>query len=119
MQIQKFQEELKEWLLKQFQTDLFVAFGYVQCTGNAFRNVPEGSYTELFRKMSKMLSLQKQHRYTAREIIRLNNRKEQDYSRECKVCKKIGHVDEEDVYKRQHHHYQSAGGRPRAGKENR
>ena len=41
MQIQKFQEELKEWLLKQFQTDLFVAFGYVQCTGNAFRNVPE------------------------------------------------------------------------------
>lgn len=65
----------------------FVAFGYVQCTGNAFRNVPEGSYTELFRKMSKMLSLQKQHRYTAREIIRLNNRKEQDYSRECKVCK--------------------------------
>lgn len=97
MQIQKFQEELKEWLLKQFQTDLFVAFGYVQCTGNAFRNVPEGSYTELFRKMSKMLSLQKQHRYTAREIIRLNNRKEQDYSRECKVCKKIGHVDEEGV----------------------
>ena len=71
MQIQKFQEELKEWLLKQFQTDLFVAFGYVQCTGNAFRNVPEGSYTELFRKMSKMLSLQKQHRYTAIEIIRL------------------------------------------------
>ena len=97
IQIQKFQEELKEWLLKQFQTDLFVAFGYVQCTGNAFRNVPEGSYTELFRKMSKMLSLQKQHRYTAREIIRLNNRKEQDYSRECKVCKKIGHVDEEGV----------------------
>ena len=44
-----------------------------------------------------MLSLQKQHRYTAREIIRLNNRKEQDYSRECKVCKKIGHVDEEGV----------------------
>lgn len=43
-----------------------------------------------------MLSLQKQHRYTAREIIRLNNRKEQDYSRECKVCKKIGHVDEEE-----------------------
>ena len=44
-----------------------------------------------------MLLLQKQHRYTAREIIRLNNRKEQDYSRECKVCKKIGYVDEEGV----------------------
>lgn len=58
IQIQKFQEELKEWLLRQFQTDLFVAFGYVQCAGNAFRNVPEGSYAELFREMSKMLSSQ-------------------------------------------------------------
>lgn len=66
----------------------FCCFWICAMYRNAFRNVPEGSYTELFRKMSKMLSLQKQHRYTAREIIRLNNRKEQDYSRECKVCKK-------------------------------
>lgn len=95
--LQKFQLELKEWMLQKFQIDLFVAFGYVKCTGNAFRNIPEGSYTKLFREMSKMLSNQKQHRYTATEIINLNHRKAEDYSRECKVCKKIGHVDEEGV----------------------
>lgn len=95
--LQEFQLELKEWMLQKFQIDLFVAFGYVKCTGNAFRNIPEGSYTKLFREMSKMLSNQKQHRYTATEIINLNHRKAEDYSRECKVCKKIGHVDEEGV----------------------
>lgn len=95
--LQKFQLEIKEWLLENFQTDLFVAFGYVRCTGNAFRNIPEGSYTNLFREMSRMLSMQKQHRYTAAEIIRLNHRKAEDYSRECKVCKKIGQMDAEGV----------------------
>ena len=95
--IQEFQLQLKEWMLQKFQIDLFVAFGYVKCTGNAFRNIPEGSYTKLFQEMSKMVSDQKQHRYTAAEIINLNHRKAEDYSRECKVCKKIGHVDEEGV----------------------
>ena len=96
-QIEAFQQEMKEWLLKYFQTDLFVAIGYAPCTGNTFRNVPEGSYAELFREMSKMHSEQKQHRYSAKEIISLNHHKEQDYSRECKVCKRIGQVDEEGV----------------------
>ena len=95
--IQEFQLQLKEWMLQKFQIDLFVAFGYVKCTGNTFRNVPEGSYTKLFQEMSKMVSDQKQHRYTAAEIINLNHRKAEDYSRECKVCKKIGNVDEEGV----------------------
>ena len=34
--INEFQKELKEWLLEQFQIELYVAFGYVACTGNAF-----------------------------------------------------------------------------------
>lgn len=96
-EIQTFQNELKVWLLEHFQTELYVAFGYVKCTGNMFRNVPEGSYADLFKEMSRMLSSQKQHRYSAKDIIWLNHRKEKDYSRECKVCKKIGHVDEEGV----------------------
>lgn len=95
--LQEFQSELKGWMLQKFQTDLFFAFGYVKCTGNAFRNVPEGSYTNLFQKMSMMISDQKQHRYNAKEIIELNHRKAEDYSRECKVCKKIGSVDDEGV----------------------
>lgn len=72
--INEFQKELKEWLLEQFQIELYVAFGYVACTGNAFRNIPEGSYGQLFREMSKMLSEQKQHRYCAQDIIKLNHK---------------------------------------------
>ena len=67
------------------------------CTGNAFRNIPEGSYGQLFREMSKMLSEQKQHRYCAQDIIKLNHKKLRDYSRECRVCKRIGRVDDEGV----------------------
>lgn len=95
--INEFQKELKEWILEQFQIELYVAFGYVACTGNAFRNIPEGSYGQLFREMSKMLSEQKQHRYCAQDIIKLNHKKLRDYSRECRVCKRIGRVDDEGV----------------------
>ena len=84
----EFQQELKKWFLKYFQTELFVACGYAVCTANALRNIPDGSYGELFRTVGKRISEEKQHRYTAEDIIWLNNRKTDDYSRECKVCKK-------------------------------
>ena len=93
----EFQQELKKWFLKYFQTELFVACGYAVCTANALRNIPDGSYGELFRTVGKRISEEKQHRYTAEDIIWLNNRKTDDYSRECKVCKKIGHVDADNV----------------------
>ena len=44
-----------------------------------------------------MLSEQKQHRYCAQDIIKLNHKKLRDYSRECRVCKSIGRVDDEGV----------------------
>lgn len=92
-----FHQELKGWFLKYFRTELFVAFGYAPCSANTLRNDPQGSYAELFRAVSGMLSEEKQHRYTAEDIIWLNSRREADYSRECKVCKSIGQVDEEGI----------------------
>lgn len=95
--IEKYERKIKSWFLEQFQTELFVAFGWAECSADNLRNKPEGSYGELFREIGKMLSWKKQHRYSAEEIIRLNSRVADDYTRECKVCKKIGHVDEEGV----------------------
>lgn len=92
-----FQQKMKEWFLKYFQSELFVACGYVECTANALRNIPDGSYGEMFHKASEMLSREKQHRYSAGEILWLNHREADDYTRECKVCKRIGHVDDEGV----------------------
>ena len=95
--IDDFKAELKQWFLKHFQTDLYVACGYAECNANVLRNIPDGSYSELYRKLGKKLSIEKQQRYSASEIIALNNRKVDDYTRECKVCRAIGKVDEEGV----------------------
>lgn len=43
------------------------------------------------------ISKAKLHRYTAEEIIALNQYRADDYTRECKVCKRIGQVDEKGV----------------------
>lgn len=90
-------EKLQWWFLENFQTDLYVTFGTAACSGNIMRNVPEGSYAELFHSVTGKLSEQKQQRYSAKQILWLNRRREKDYSRECKVCRKIGAVDDEEV----------------------
>lgn len=95
--IEDYLENLKKWFLKHYKTSLYVAGGYVPCSADSLRNVPEGSYTELFQKLGSEISKNKGHRYNAEDIIGLNNLHEKDYSRECKVCKSIGHVDEEGV----------------------
>lgn len=95
--IQDFQQEMKQWFLENYQTELYVATGYAACTANALRNMPDGSYSEIYRKLSMMISKQKQHRYEAADILWLNGRKMDDYTRECKVCRNIGHVNAEGV----------------------
>ncbi|MFQ9394533.1 MAG: hypothetical protein ACLR2E_11315 [Lachnospiraceae bacterium] len=92
--IKEFEEELKIGF-RYFQTELFVACGYAICDANTLRNIPEGSYAEIFQTVARRIAEKKQHRYSAEDIIWLNNRKINDYTRECKVCKKIGNVDEE------------------------
>lgn len=95
--IENYQEKMKSWFLKHYKTELYVAIGAVACSADSLRNVPEGSYTELFQKLGRKISENKLHRYTADEIINLNYHIEKDYSRECKVCRHIGNVDEDGV----------------------
>lgn len=92
--IESWKKKIKKWLLDHFQNELFVACGYTVCSANTLRNVPEGSYSQMFRSVSEALSKEKIHRYTAEDIILLNNRVADDYTRECKVCKQIGHVND-------------------------
>ena len=49
-------------------------------------NVPEGSYAQIFKNISRMISTQKASRYTAGQLIALNRKKESDYSREMTGC---------------------------------
>lgn len=90
-------EELKQWFLKYFRTELYVAGGYAECSSNTLKNEPEGSYRELFQKVGEVISTKKSQRYTAGDIMNLNHKNHLDYTRECKVCKNIGSVDAEGV----------------------
>ena len=96
-EIRLFQDSVNQWFLKKYQTSLFLAGGMAECSGNSLQNCPEGSYSEIFANLSKDISRVKAHRYSAEEIIWLNQRKSVDYSRECRVCKCIGLVDENGV----------------------
>lgn len=71
-------------VVKRFRR-IFCCFWICAMYRNAFRNVPEVVIQSYSGKWVNAV-VAKQHRYTA-EIIRLNNRKGKDYSRECKVCK--------------------------------
>ena len=95
--LEELKEELKKWFLKHFQTELYIACAYTACNANALRNIPDGSYEAIFIELGKKLSLEKQQRYSAKDILWLNHSKLDDYSRECKVCRKTGQVDEEGV----------------------
>ena len=44
-----------------------------------------------------MISEKKASKYSAKQIIKLNNIKKKDYSRECRICKKIDLVDEDGL----------------------
>lgn len=90
--------ELNRWLLETFQIALYVAAGYGVCTANALQNVPQGSYSRIFREISSSIAKQKSSRYTADEILELNSCGTSDYTRECRVCKRLGRMRaDEDV----------------------
>ena len=95
--LENWKRKIKHWFLTYFKSELYVACGYVTCSANSLRNIPEGSYSDMFRRVSEKLSSEKMHRYEADEIIWLNNQTVDDYTRECKVCKHIGEVNKDGL----------------------
>lgn len=91
------EEEINNWFLDHFGNELYIAGGFAECSAFDFQDEPEGSYSQIFRNMSRKISEKKSHRYSARQIMRLNDEKDRDHSRECKVCKRVGSVDQEGM----------------------
>lgn len=94
---EKYVTQLNHWLIDQFHISLYVAFGYASCSSDTLKNVPRGSYKQIFKEISISISKKKSSRYSAEDIRKLNSIKYQHYTRECKVCKRIDKVDEEGV----------------------
>lgn len=95
--LEKYNKQLNLWLRKTYSIALYVAHGYEACSSNDLKNIPDESYKNLFRCVGNMISRQKANRYTAEDISDLNLELDYNYSRECKVCKRIGNTDENEL----------------------
>ena len=95
--IEDYNKEINGWFLENCDISLYIAGGYCECSSNSLKNYPHGSYSEIFKNISHMISEKKASKYSAKQIIKLNNIKKKDYSRECRICKKIDLVDEDGL----------------------
>ncbi|MBR1477492.1 MAG: type III-A CRISPR-associated protein Cas10/Csm1 [Lachnospiraceae bacterium] len=86
-----------DWFISQFKGALYVAGAYVECSGNILRNIPEGSYSDVYRELSKKLSKIKLHRYSADQIRILNSDDGSNHLKECKICHSMRNVNGNDV----------------------
>ncbi len=93
--IDNYLNEVNEWLVDTFQISLYVAGGYAQCSSNTLKNEPNGSFADMFHTASERISAKKAARYSVAQLIRMNTQKSDDYARECRVCRRIGKVDED------------------------
>ncbi len=88
------ENEINSWFLKNFDTSLYMASGYAECSADDLKNEPEGSYKTLYLNISEMISKKKTNRYSPEDILRLNSKK-RNGERECKVCRRSDSVDED------------------------
>lgn len=95
--LDEYEREINSWLMKNFDISLYVATAYKEASANTFKNIPEESYKTLFRSVSNQLSDKKLNRYSSADILYLNHKSRELYDRECRVCKRLGKVNEDDL----------------------
>lgn len=89
--LQAFQIELKEWFIREYGTDLYLASAWVACSADDLSNKGKGEnkhrFSQLFIDLSAKLSDAKAARYTAQDIQCLNFAGQcKDTVRECREC---------------------------------
>ena len=83
-----------DFLIDNFGAGLFLAQGYTPCTANELMNEPraDAPYKEMFRRLSGEVASHKSHRYTAAQLIRMNNAEGMS-ERECRICGRGSELD--------------------------
>lgn len=90
-------DKTNKWFLEVFQTELYIAGGYCECSANDLKNNPSGSYEKVFKSVSETISKKKLSRYNSEIIKNLNSKVYDDYTRECSVCKRIARVNKDGI----------------------
>ena len=94
--IEEFESQSNQWFLDWFGTALYVAGGYTACSANDLKNEPEGSYSQMFRRISNHISSRKMARYTPQQIMKLNRKIPDQSLRECAVCRRTDLLGDDD-----------------------
>ena len=83
-----------DFLIDNFGAGLFLAQGYTPCTANELMNEPraDAPYKEMFGRLSGEVASHKSHRYTAAQLIRMNNAEGMS-ERECRICGRGSELD--------------------------
>lgn len=93
--INQIEKEFNDFFLEQFDTRLYVAFGYTEF---AAKEVMEGNtpqeYRQIFQRVSQKISQKKIRRYSVDKILLLNKGGKRE-GRECSVCRTVDHLKED------------------------
>lgn len=83
-------KRLNHWFIENFGNDLYLAMAWTPCSGNDLINEGDNGnrYREIYSRLAAQLSLQKNTRYSAEEILWLNQADWEDHTRECKECRR-------------------------------
>ena len=86
--IEMFEQQVNGWLVEQFQTSLYLACSWQECSADDLCNRPAEAtpYVKIYHELSRKLAEKKSHRYSAEELRRLNRQSEGHGERECKIC---------------------------------
>lgn len=98
--LEKFEIDFNSFLLKHFQTGLYVAFGWAPFAAEQIMKYRYGSvasylqhYREIYQETSRMISEKKISRYDATTLRELNKGGKQS-ERECEICHAVGDIKE-------------------------
>lgn len=95
----EFEKNINDWFLEQFGTALYLGCGYCECNTLALHNEPSGAYRNIFKQVSTMISKKKMHRYSAKQIMDLNNKESKEQTRECTICRTSDRLNDENICK--------------------
>lgn len=97
--LEQFEIEFNRFLLKHFQTGLYVAFGWAPFAAEQIMKYRYGSvasylqhYREIYQETSRMISEKKISRYDATTLRELNKGGKQS-ERECEICHAVGEIE--------------------------
>lgn len=82
-----FETEFNQFLVKHFQTGLYVAFGWSPFSANDM-NTTLADYRKVYQTTSRMISQKKISRYDAKTLLELNQGGKSS-QRECAICHSV------------------------------